>query len=377
MQNNPLLQLKAAGQSVWLDNLARPLITGGELARLINEDGISGITSNPVIFRNAILSGNAYDTRIESLIARGESTQEIYEALVIADIQDAADLLRPTFEASKGTDGFVSLEVSPHLARDARGTVHEARRLWEAVARKNILIKIPGTEQALPAIEECLAAGINVNITLLFALDAHRQVIEAYFRALERRRDRGEPLDTVASVASFFLSRIDTKIDGELDALSENGEPAEEARLLEGRVAVASARLAYGLWKEMHAGERWAALAGSGARAQRPLWASTSTKNRDYSDVMYIEPLIGPETVNTMPEVTIEAFRDHGRVALTVEQGVDEARNVMRRLAGLGIDIDRVTAELIEEGIDKFVKPFDELLSALESKRATLAAARG
>lgn len=376
MQTNPLLQLKARGQSVWLDNLSRPLLTEGDLERLIGEDGISGITSNPVIFRNAMLSGTAYDTSIAKLIGQGKSTVAIYETLAIADIQNAADLLRGVFTSTAGVDGFVSLEVSPHLARDAQGTLDETRRLWQAVNRPNVLIKIPGTDEAVPAIETCLAEGININVTLLFSLEAHRAVIEAYFRALESRRDRGEPLEAVASVASFFLSRIDTSVDRSLDEQIARGEQADEARALKSRAAVASARLAYSLWKEMHLGDRWASLAAAGARVQRPLWASTSTKNPTCSDVMYVEPLIGPDTVNTMPEATIDAFRDHGRVAVTIEKELDEARAVMRGLAALGIDINQVTTGLVNEGIDKFVQPFDELLATLESKRMTLSASR-
>ena len=376
MQTNPLLQAKERGQSVWLDNLARPLITDGDLERLIREDGISGITSNPVIFRNAMLSGTAYDASIATLVRQGKSTVAIYETLAIKDIQDAADLLRPVFTSTDGVDGFVSLEVSPRLARDAEGTLDEARRLWQAVNRPNVLIKIPGTAEAVPVIETCLAEGININVTLLFSLDAHRAVIEAYFRALETRHERGESLASVASVASFFLSRIDSSVDSALDERISCGEPAaaDEARALKGRTAVASARLAYGLWKEVHLGDRWATLAAAGARVQRPLWASTSAKNPAYSDVMYVEPLIGPDTVNTMPEATIDAFRDHGRVEATIEQGRDDAHEVLRRIAALGIDIDQVTTDLDNEGIDKFVQPFDELLATLESKRTTLSA---
>ncbi|MFQ5718579.1 MAG: transaldolase [Acidobacteriota bacterium] len=375
MPTNPLIALNRAGQSVWLDNLARPLIAGGKLTRLIREDGISGITSNPVIFRNAMLSGTAYDAGIHDLAAVGRSTREIYETLAIEDIQAAADQLRPVHEATAGVDGQVSLEVSPHLARDADGTVAEARRLWEAVDRPNLLIKIPGTSEALPAIEECLATGINVNITLLFSIDMHRQVIDAYFRALTRRQAAGQPLNTVASVASFFLSRIDTAVDAELDALIARGDGADDARALAGRAAVASAQLAYGLWTEMHTGDRWAKLARGGARVQRPLWASTSTKNPDYSDVMYVEPLVGPSTVNTMPEVTIDAFRDHGEVARRVDADLPGARDVTHRLAGLGVDLPAITDRLVSEGITKFIDPFDELLATLDGKRvATLPA---
>jgi transaldolase len=373
MTANPLLQIKEKGQAVWLDNLSRPLITSGELARLIREDGISGITSNPVIFEKAMNGSDAYDAQLGTLATAGRSTTEIYESLAIQDIRDATDLLRPVFDASEGADGFVSLEVSPHLARDTEGTTDEARRLWKAVDRPNLLIKIPGTPEGIPAVESCLAEGINVNVTLLFSLDAHRDVIEAYFRALETRRKAGRPLDTVASVASFFLSRIDTKVDALLDGMIRDGIHAEEAKAMRGKAAVTSAKLAYRMWSGLHLDERWRELRAAGARFQKPLWASTSTKNPDYSDVMYVEPLIGPHTVNTMPDETIAAFRDHGRAADTMTDDWEESRHVMESLEKIGIDMHRVTDELVEEGIQKFIQPFDKLMESLDRKRTALA----
>jgi transaldolase/glucose-6-phosphate isomerase len=377
MKKNPLILLTERGQSVWLDNLTRPLIQGGQLARLIREDGLSGVTSNPAIFKKAMTSGDAYDRQIRELASSGKSGVGVYEALAIEDIRGAADLLRPVYDRTEGVDGFVSLEVSPHLARDTRGTIDEAARLWEAVARPNVLIKIPGTEEGVPAVEDCLDRGININITLLFSLAAHKKVIEAYFRAMESRQARGEPLRGVASVASFFLSRIDTKVDKTLDGMIAASRDVEEAKALRGRTAIANARLAYRIWKEMHASDRWAKLAKAGARLQRPLWASTSTKDPKESDVKYVESLIGPQTVNTMPDETIVAFRDHGRVEGTLERDVEEARRTVERLGAIGIDIGRVTAELVDEGIAKFIQPFDALLGALEEKRAALTRSAG
>jgi transaldolase len=369
MGRNPLIELEAMGQSVWLDNLTRAAIRGGGLARLVAEDGLSGVTSNPTIFKNAMTSAADYDAQIQELTAAGKDASEIYEALAITDIRGAADILRPVFDRTQGTDGFVSLEVSPHLANDTQGTIDEAVRLWKAVGRPNIYIKIPGTQAGVPAIEACLARGININITLLFAVDAHRQVIEAYWRALETRLAAGQPLDNVASVASYFLSRIDVKVDKVLDEMAAKGQNAAEAKALRARTAVANAKLAYAMWKEMHASERWQKLARAGARVQKTLWASTSTKDPSLSDVKYVEALIGPHTVNTLPDETIAAFRDHGRAAVTLDQNLPDERAALERLARLGIDLDRVTAELVVEGVDKFVKPFDALLETLEAKR--------
>ena len=371
---NPLRLLNEHGQSVWLDNLSRTLIESGELGRLIREDGISGITSNPAIFAAAISGSDAYDEQIGALAASNRDTVALYETLAIDDIRAAANLLAATWERSGGTDGFVSLEVNPHLARDTAGTLAEAERLWHAVDRPNALIKIPGTPEGVPAIEEALYRGININVTLLFSLDAYAAVMEAHLKALERRLDDGLPLDGLASVASFFLSRIDTLVDKKLDAI--DGTNAEAARSLRGHAAVASAKAAYRRWQRTYAGTRWERLAEAGARVQKPLWASTSTKDPAYPDTKYVEPLVGKHTVNTMPDATIDAFRDHGRVQPdSVLEGVDEALKVPARLADLGIDLDAVTAALVEEGIEKFEQPFDALLANLEDKRETLAAA--
>ncbi|TDI32071.1 MAG: transaldolase [Acidobacteria bacterium] len=375
MASHPLLDLKQHGQSVWLDNLSRPLIRSGELQRLVREDGITGVTSNPAIFNKAMTSGTAYDEAMTKLVQAGKTTLEIYEALAITDIQDACDVLRPVHDATGGSDGFVSLEVSPHLADDTQGTIEEAARLWNTVGRRNLLVKIPGTAAGVPAVEACLTRGINVNVTLLFSLAAHADVIDAHIRALKTRAGKGEDLRQIASVASFFLSRIDVKLDPMLASMARDGEHATKARDLMGKVAVANAKLAYGLWQGKMESADWRALAAAGARVQKPLWASTSTKNPDYSDVMYVEPLIGPHTVNTMPDETIVAFKNHGQAGLTVTSGVEEARATLASLADLGIDMDRVTDELLAEGITKFVKPFDDLLAALEAKRESLATA--
>jgi len=373
MTVNPLRQLNEHGQSVWLDNLSRTLITSGDLRRLIEGDGISGITSNPAIFKAAIVGSNAYDDQIRDLSPRGMETIALYEALAIDDIRAAADLLHPVFDAANGTDGFVSLEVNPHLARDTRGTVAEAERLWLTVDRENVFIKIPGTPQGMPAIEEALYRGINVNVTLLFSLGAYKDVMLAHQKALARRQVDGLPLATVASVASFFLSRIDSMVDKRLDAIT--GANAAEAKALRGATAVASAKAAYRMWQETYGGRQWEKLAEAGARVQKPLWASTSTKDPAYPDTKYVEPLVGEQTVNTMPDATIEAFRDHGKVIPgSVEQLVDEAKRVPIRLAKLGVNLSQVTDALVEEGIAKFNEPFDALLKSLEEKRAALAA---
>lgn len=370
---NPLQELNAHGQSVWLDNLSRPLIEDGDLGRLIEQDGISGITSNPAIFAAAIAGSDAYDDQIRRLSNGDGDNIALYEALAIDDIRAAADLLRPTFERTAGTDGFVSLEVNPHLARDTAGTLAEAERLWQAVDRKNVLIKIPGNPEGVPAIEEALYRGININVTLLFSLEAYERVMQAHQRALERRLTDGLPPDGIFSVASFFLSRIDSMVDKQLDAL--DGERGTEAAALRGQTAVASAKSAYRRWQENYSGPRWEQLAEAGAHVQKPLWASTSTKDPSYPDTKYVEPLVGRQTVNTMPEVTMEAFRDHGRVVPdSIAEGVDEAAQVPARLAGLGVELDKVTAALVEEGIAKFEQPFDALLKNLEEKRAAFVA---
>ena len=367
MAKNPLLEIAEKGQSIWLDNLTRGMIKTGKLKALIEEDGISGITSNPAIFHKAMTKGTDYDEQIRKLAEAGKNAGEIYEELAVKDIQDACDVLRPVFDRANGTDGFVSLEVSPHLARDTQGTIQEAQRLWEWVSRPNVLIKIPGTVEGVPAVRECLSRGINVNITLLFALNAYQSVMDAHLEAMEARAQKNEPLAPVASVASFFLSRIDTNVDKKLDAMK-----GDEAAALRGTVAVASAKIAYQMWKQTYSGERWEKLVEAGARVQKPLWASTSTKDESYPDVKYVEPLIGPQTINTLPDQTVDAFRDHGKAAVTIEDGISEQYRVVERLNEIGISLGQVTDELVEEGIVKFVEPFDKLLEDLEAKRKSL-----
>jgi transaldolase/glucose-6-phosphate isomerase len=376
---NPLLRLLEHGQSYWLDNLTRGMIRDGELERRVREEGLRGVTSNPAIFSKAISGGGEYDEQIEALAREGRSLQEIYEEVVVEDIRDACDVLRPVYDESDGRDGFVSLEVSPYLAHDTEGSIREARRLYRAVDRPNVLIKIPGTVAGVPAIEELLYEGINVNVTLLFSIEAYDAVARAHLRALERRLEEGSPVDDVASVASFFLSRIDVLVDRVLGhrivpGRAPDGGPRPEE--LVGRVAVANALLAYRRFREIHSGERWERVAGAGAEPQRMLWASTSTKDPLYSDVRYVEPLIGPHTVNTLPERTIEAFADHGTVADTVEEGLEEARAVMEGLAEAGVDFDRITGQLLDEGVRKFVDPYDRLMATLAERRRALVGPR-
>ena len=364
---NRLKKLQEFGQSVYMDEIRRSMLTDGTLKTLIERDGLRGVTSNPAIFQKAISQSNDYDDTIEQLRREGQSVDEVYEELVIADIQAAADLLRPVYDESDGRYGFVSLEVNPHLAFDTEGTIDEARHLWFELTRPNVFIKVPGTEAGLPAIRKLTAEGINVNVTLLFGIDRYREVALEYIAGLEDRLAAGEPIGKVASVASFFLSRIDVMVDPMLEELErEGGERGARAGALKGKIAVANAKLAYRAYKEIFSGERWERLAAEGARTQRVLWASTSTKNPEYSDTMYVEPLIGPDTVNTMPVETLDAYRDHGEPAARVEEGVDEAAAQMRELAELGIDIDDVTARLEREGVEKFVKPFDSLMKTLQ-----------
>lgn len=363
---NPLKKLQDYGQSVYVDEIRRRWFEDGTLRTLIERDGLRGVTSNPAIFQKAIAESDDYDEAIRAAVADGHDVDKVYEDIVIEDIQHAADLFRPMYDQTDGRYGYVSLEVSPHLAHDTDGTIEEARHLWARLGRPNTFIKVPGTEAGLPAIETLLAEGVNVNVTLLFGLERYRAVAEAYLRALERRAERGEELSRVASVASFFLSRIDVMVDPLLDDVARRGgEEGERARALKGEIAVANAKLAYRIYQELFEGERFAALRAKGARPQRLLWASTSTKNPEYQDTMYVEPLIGPETVNTMPTATLDAYRDHGDPAPRVTEGVDEAARKMRELAELGIDLDDVTRRLEEEGVEKFVKPFDSLMATL------------
>jgi transaldolase/glucose-6-phosphate isomerase len=367
----PLFELLEHGQSYWLDNLSREMIRDGSLARRVEAEGLRGVTSNPAIFHKAISSGTLYADQIEALAGEGRSVAAIYEELAVTDVREACDVLRPVWQASDGVDGYVSLEVSPHLVHDTRGSIEEAKRLWDAVDRPNLMVKIPGTPAGVTAIEELLFEGVNVNVTLLFSVSAYEAVHRAYLNALNRRREAGRPLGTVASVASFFLSRIDVLVDGLLSQRIDRREATPEGPAsLFGTAAIASARLAYRSFESVLEGEEWEALAQAGARPQRLLWASTSTKNPLYDSVRYVEPLVGPYTVNTMPEVTIEAFGREGRVVPAgIRQGVGEAERVFERLEALGIDMQAVCEQLVNEGADKFIVPFDALISGLADRR--------
>ncbi len=371
MTDNPLLKLQSFGQSVWLDFIQRGLIMSGALRKLIQEDGLSGVTSNPSIFEKAISGSRDYDDAIRALTLENKNAREIYEFLTVRDIQEAADLFRAIYERTKGRDGFVSLEVSPHLAHDTKATIGEARRLWSDVGRPNVMIKVPGTREGLPAIEHLISEGINVNVTLLFGLPRYRKVAEAYIAGLEARLKAGLRVDAVASVASFFLSRIDVLGDPMLEEHTLSGGPeADLASELHGQLAVASAKVAYQLSKEIFGDERFKKLASQGARSQRLLWASTSTKNPSYSDVKYVEPLIGPDTVNTMTLETLKNYRDHGAPGRRIEENVDAARRALDELGKLGINMDEVTQTLEDEGVQKFIKPYDRLLETMKRKQA-------
>ncbi|MBM3128942.1 MAG: transaldolase [Chloroflexi bacterium] len=369
---NPLIELKKLGQSVWLDNIRRGHIVSGDLKKLIDHDGISGETSNPTIFEKAIAGNSAdYADAMRDLIRAGKSALEIYDALSIADVQMACDVFRPVYAATQGADGYVSIEVSPHLARDTAGTLADAKRLFTTVNRPNVMIKIPGTPEGVPAIEECLYSGVNVNVTLLFAVQAHEDVMWAYLRALERRAKEGKPIDRIASVASFFVSRIDTLGDKLLaDKAQATNDPALKTKLesLQGKAAIANAKIAYAAFKNIFADPRFVALQAKGARVQRPLWASTSTKNPKYPDTLYVDTLIGPDTVNTLPPETIDAFRDHGKPRLTLEENLDDARRVLRDLESVGVSMDNVTRQVLDEGIVKFEQAFDQLLASIERR---------
>jgi transaldolase/glucose-6-phosphate isomerase len=369
---NPLLEVQRLGQSIWLDSIRRGQILSGDLGRLIEEDGLAGETANPTIFEKAITGSTDYDEAVARLAGEGRSAAEIYEALAIEDIRLAADTFRPVYDRTKAADGYVSIEVSPELAHDTEGTISEVKRFWAELERPNVMIKIPGTEEGVPAIEECLSQGININITLLFSVEAYEKVAWAYVRALEKRAAAGRDIDRVASVASFFVSRIDTLADKLIkEKIRETGGDQERDRLsrLLGKVAIANAKVAYQNFKRIFSDARFEALKARGARVQRTLWASTSTKNPDYSDVLYVESLIGPETVNTLPLETIHAFRDHGRASLTVESGVDKARSTLADLEASGISLKGITDRLLEEGVQKFDASLEKLLAALETKR--------
>jgi transaldolase/glucose-6-phosphate isomerase len=367
---NPLKDLFKFGQSVWLDYIRRDLITSGELKRLIDEDGLRGMTSNPAIFEKAIVGSKDYADVLASLKGRKDlNAKAKFEIIAVKDIQDATDLLRPVYDESKRHDGYVSLEVSPYLARDTKGTIEEARRLWKAVNRPNLMIKVPGTKEGTPAFEQLISEGININVTLLFSQDVYQQVAEAYIRGLEKFAASGGDVSRIASVASFFVSRIDNSVDSEVDTrLKSATNPQEEQKLksLLGKVAIANAKLAYQRYLKIFAGPRWDKLKSRGAQAQRVLWASTSTKNPAYPDILYVQELIGPDTVNTIPPATFDAFRDHGQPRETLTEDLDGARKVMQTLAEVGISIDQVTTKLTDEGVRLFAEAFDKLLAAVE-----------
>jgi transaldolase len=368
MADSRLHALSELGQSVWIDFLSRHLLRRGELARMMEEDAVVGVTSNPTIFQKAISEGDAYDEQFREVLAEEDDAKEVFLRLAVQDVQDACDLLRPVWDGGHGQDGYVSIEVDPNLASDTQATTDEAQRLHELVDRPNCFVKIPATQAGLPAIEEMIARGRNINVTLIFSLQRYAEVVEAYLRGLERLVESGGDPTRVASVASFFVSRVDTEADRRLE---EVGAPDD----LKGELAVANAKLAYQRYKELFSGGRWDALSAKGARAQRCLWASTSTKNPDYRDVLYVEELIGPETVNTMPEETIRAFQDHGEVALTLERDLDEAQRVFDRIAEAGVDYDDVVATLEREGVEKFADSFRELLDGVRAKRGELVSA--
>jgi transaldolase len=366
---NRLREIEALGQAIWIDNLNRQLIDDGELERLITEDGISGVTSNPTIFEKGMGHSDRYDDAFREAARETDDPQEIFERLAYQDVRDAADLLRPVFEETKGQDGYVSFELPASLAFDAEGSIAEAQRHRDAIDRPNVLIKVPGTEPGVRAFEELTALGVNVNVTLLFAVERYREIAEAFLRGLERRLDAGEPIDRSASVASFFVSRVDTKVDAALEELGRED--------LRGRAAVANAKLAYAEFQELFSGDRWERLAAAGANVQRPLWGSTSTKNPDYSDTLYVDELIGPDTVNTMPDATIEAARDHATPTRTVDRDVDAARQLMTKLRELGVDLDDIVMrQLVDEGVEAFAGSYDDLLESLRRKAGELAGAR-
>jgi transaldolase len=368
---NPLVELQNYGQSVWHDNISRDLINSGKLKRLIDEDGLRGVTSNPTIFEKAINGTTDYDASLKLLLANGKDVKELYEALAIEDIQRAADLFRPIFNETAGQDGFVSLEVSPKLAHKTEETVQEARRLWKRVNRPNVMIKVPATPAGIPAIEQLIGEGININITLMFSMGHYIQVAEAYIRGLELLERSRMPL-TVASVASYFVSRVDTLVDKLLEERlpqATNSREREEIESLQGKTAIANSRLVYQKFKEIFGSPRFLALKQRGARVQRPLWASTSTKNPHYRDVLYVEELIGPDTVDTMPPATIDAFRDHGVVRPSLEENLEEAKQIFVRLTQLGINMDEVTLKLQDDGVKLFADSFDTLLESISAKR--------
>ncbi|GHO45140.1 transaldolase [Ktedonospora formicarum] len=368
---NPLLQLQSQGQSVWYDNIDRAQLASGAFQKMLEADGILGVTANPTIFEKSISAGHSYDEQMQALIKAGKSTNEIYEELVIQDIRTVADLLRPIYDRTEGKDGYVSLEVSPELANNTEGTIAEAERFWNLVQRPNLMIKIPATPAGIPAIYETLRKGINVNITLIFSLQSYSEVADAYLRALEDRNGEGKDISRLASVASFFVSRVDTLVDKLLeDKIKAGGEAS--LKELEGKAAIANARLVYQDFKKFFNTPRFETLRHAGAHVQRPLWASTSTKNPAYRDVLYAEELIGPDTVDTMPLDTINNFRDHGVARNTIENDIDGAKKSLDALEQQGIHYDEITKQLQDEGVQKFVDSFHQLFDGIEKKKQAL-----
>ncbi len=372
---NPLLELKALGQSVWLDDIDRGQLRSGLFGRLIEEDGITGATGNPTIFEHSISNDTTYDEQMQQLIAQGKSAQEIYEALAMTDVRTVADMLRPIYDRTGGQDGFVSLEVSPYLAHETEATLAEVRRFWHTIDRPNLMVKIPSTPAGVPAIRQALSEGIKINITLIFSIENYRQVVEAYLGALEERLARGENISHIASVASFFVSRVDVLVDKLLeDKIKATSDSTEQQKLkaLQGKIAIANARLVYQEFKRLFGGPLFEALQLRGARVQRPLWASTSTRNPAYRDVLYAEELIGPDTVDTMTLKTIESFRDHGRVRLSLEDNIPQARAGLAALEEVGFSYDQITRQLQDEGVQKFADSFHKLFACIEDKRKAL-----
>jgi transaldolase len=375
MQNR-LLRLRELGQSIWLDYIRRDLFKG-ELDRLIEEDGLAGMTSNPTIFDKAISGTDLYDDLIRDC-DRSMAPDAIFERLAVADVREAADHFRPLYERTEARDGYVSIEVRPSLAYDTEGTIEEVRRLWQACDRPNVMVKIPGTREGIPAIRQCLAEGMNINITLLFSVRRYLEIVDAWFAAFEERLERGDPVHGLASVASFFVSRVDAKVDGRLEkrlAEAKHGPERERIRGLLGQIGIANAKLAFERFEERFRSPRFAVLEEAGARCQRPLWASTSTKNPKYPDVYYVHHLIAPDSVNTIPPDTLDAFRDHGDPKVRIHDGLDDAHRVLQELGSLGIDLDEVTRELEEEGVQKFAKSYDELLATIRKEQTGATAA--
>ncbi|PZR95324.1 MAG: transaldolase [Candidatus Chloroheliales bacterium] len=375
---NPLFELQDYGQSVWYDNISRQLLHNGGIQNLIDNFAVVGMTSNPSIFEKAMTDGNAYDDQFHALVKEGKDVDDIFLAMSIQDIGDAADTLRPIYDRSNGLDGYISIEVLPEYAHDTAASIKMAHAFWDKLKRPNIMVKIPGTAEGIPAIRQCTADGLNINITLLFGIGEYEQVMEAYLSGLEERVQKGLPIDRINSVASFFVSRVDTLVDKRLDEMAaQQPDRAHELKALQGKAAIANAKIAYEHFKKVFSGARWEALRTKGATIQRPLWASTSTKNPNYPDTIYVDNLIGRPTVNTMPQVTIDAFADHGRVAATLEQGLAEAEQQAAQLKGFGIDLEEVADELQVQGVKLFSEAYDKLRDALSQKREQLIAERG